>query len=272
MKNVFWRTPFGRDPGDVTAGHALKPSQKGRELGRMQDTDVLPALGALTEPQPPPPPLTAQEVIARAQTGHIDRDDIRTAIKRLQTEHHLSAEDADATRREANAAAMRFARAGAQRAQEARIEAEDRAIEDAREARRERKRLAEETAAENKRRTGAGMTRDGRWEAALAAALAVCDGNSGKWPHRADTADGRWVTQQRRLHATGKLSESRVDRLYETGFGFELPPRDHDDVVRLQECGGSRICSHERRRSNCKVGAPPVAAAAVAGVFAVCEH
>jgi len=249
----------------------LKPSQKGRELGRMQDTDVLPALGALTEPQPPPPPLTAQEVIARAQTGHIDRDDIRTAIKRLQTEHHLSAEDADATRREANAAAMRFARAGAQRAQEARIEAEDRAIEDAREARRERKRLAEETAAENKRRTGAGMTRDGRWEAALAAALAVCDGNSGKWPHRADTADGRWVTQQRRLHATGKLSESRVDRLYETGFGFELPPRDHDDVVRLQECGGSRICPHNRRKSTCKVGAPPLQPLSLLVCLRVCE-
>ena len=92
----------------------------------------------------------------------------------------------------------------------------------------------------------------------MAAALAVCDGNSGKWPQRADTADGRWVTQQRRLHATGKLSESRVDRLYETGFGFELPPRDHDDVVRLQECGGSRICPHDRRKSTCKVGAPPL--------------
>ena len=38
---------------------------------------------------------------------------------------------------------------------------------------RVKKALTEETAAEKKRRTGAGMTRDGRWEAALAAALAV---------------------------------------------------------------------------------------------------
>jgi len=42
----------------------------------------------------------------------------------------------------------------------------------------------------------------------------------------------------------------------------------HDDVVRLQECGGSQICPHNRRKSDCKVGAPPVAAAAVDGVFA----
>ena len=43
-------------------------------------------------------------------------------------------------------------------------------------------------------------------------------------------------------------------------------------LVRLQECGGGHICPHKRRKSQCKVGAPPVAAAAVAGVFAVCEH
>ena len=39
-------------------------------------------------------------------------------------------------------------------------------------------------------------------------------------------------------------------------------------LVRLQECGGSQVCPHDRRKSTCKVGAPAAAAAAVAGVFA----
>ena len=46
----------------------------------------------------------------------------------------------------------------------------------------------------------------------------------------------------------------------------------HNDVGRLQECEGSQICSHNRRKSTCKVGAPPLQLLPLLACLRVCEH
>jgi len=42
-------------------------------------------------------------------------------------------------------------------------------------------------------------------------------------------------------------------------------------LVRLQECDGSQICPHNRRKSDCTVGAPPLQLLPLLSCLRVCE-
>ena len=42
-------------------------------------------------------------------------------------------------------------------------------------------------------------------------------------------------------------------------------------LVRLQECGGSQLCPHNRRKSTCKVGAPPLQLLDDRAVYCSCQ-